>query len=335
MYPFFLKCLLLLPPEFSHHVALTLLRWLFPSSRVKRLIKQFPQHPVDVSGFRLPNPIGLAAGLDKDGRCLEAWFGMGFGFIEVGTVTPRPQAGNPKPRLFRLKKFKALINRMGFNNEGVDALVEKLKQRQVSGIVGVNIGKNRDTPLEKAVEDYCLCLEKIYPYADYVTINISSPNTPKLRELQGEQYLDQLLRILMASRNTLAEKYDRPLPLWVKIAPDLSAKELMPILDLFLKHEIDGVIASNTSLNREPVVTHKHSLEAGGLSGSPIYRQTKEIVATCVKYLAGRLPVIAVGGIDSPERVREILAIGATAVQVYSAFIYQGPGLIKKIIKSL
>lgn len=335
LYRILLNCLLLLPPEFSHHLTLTLLRWIYSPKRVNQIVKKIPQHPVKIANINFSNPIGLAAGLDKDGRCIDAWFAMGFGFVEVGTVTPQPQAGNPKPRLFRLKKYQALINRMGFNNQGVDALVERLKRRRVSGVVGVNIGKNRDTPLEKAVDDYQICLEKVYPYADYVTINISSPNTPGLRELQGEAYLDHLLEVLMRSRNRLQAQQNRSVPLFVKIAPDLDESELSIMLNIFLKHGVDAVIATNTSLMREPVADHYHVGEEGGLSGTPIYSQSKWIVEFCVKHVTGRLPIIAVGGIDSPERAQEMLHVGAFAMQIYTAFIYQGPVLIKKIINCL
>lgn len=335
VYRFFLQCLLLLPPEFSHQLTLKLIRWIYPAHRVKRLTKKFPQHPIEIAGLHLSNPVGLAAGLDKDGQCLDAWFAFGFGFIEVGTVTPKAQAGNPKPRLFRLKKFKALINRMGFNNAGVDALVEHLKKRSVPGIVGVNIGKNRDTPLEKAVEDYCICLQKIYPFSDYVTVNISSPNTPGLRDLQEKDYLDNLLHRLMALRNKLEQQHQRRLPLFVKIDADLEEKALISMLDIFLKHKVDGIIAINTSLSRETVKTHQYAREAGGLSGDPIYTYTKKIVKTCINYLDGQIPVIAVGGINSPERVQEMLNLGASAVQIYSSFIFEGPLLINKIINKL
>ncbi|MCB1827706.1 MAG: quinone-dependent dihydroorotate dehydrogenase [Coxiellaceae bacterium] len=335
MHKFFLKFLLCLPPEFSHHLALFFLKWFYPASCAERLRKKLPKHPVQIAGLNLPNPVGLAAGLDKDARCIDAWFAMGFGFVEVGTVTPKPQSGNPKPRLFRLKKYKALINRMGFNNQGVDALVKRLKRRRVSGVLGVNIGKNRDTPLERAVDDYRYCLEKVYPCADYVTVNISSPNTPGLRELQGERYLEGLLAELVALRNQLNNRYDRKLPLFVKIAPDLSEGELHSTLSTIEKQGIDAIIATNTSIKRDSITAHPLAKEVGGLSGEPIYQYAKSIVVESVKFLQGRIPVIAVGGVSSPERAKDMMAAGASAVQVYSAFIYQGPELIRKIIKSL
>lgn len=335
MYRFFLKFLWLLPAELSHWLTLGLLRWIYCPSMTRRLVHQRPKCPVEIAGLQLPNPIGLAAGLDKDGRCLDAWFALGFGFIEVGTVTPKPQVGNPKPRLFRLKKFKAFINRMGFNNKGIDALVYKLKHRKFQGIVGVNIGKNRGTPLDKAVEDYRLCLQKVYVYADYVTVNISSPNTPDLRKLQSEQYLNDLLRVLMLTRQVMQKKYQRYVPLFVKIDPDLDTLALSSALNIFLKYRIDGIIVANTSLMRESIQSDRYATEAGGLSGDPIYNKTKSMVTACFRRLGNRLPIIAVGGINSPERAEEMLSLGASALQIYSAFIYQGPSIIKRIINYL
>lgn len=330
-----LKFLLLLPTEFAHHLTLKLIRWFYTPARVQRCLKQFPSIPTELAGLSLPNPIGLGAGLDKNAECIDAWFALGFGFVEVGTVTPKPQAGNPKPRLFRLRQFNALINRMGFNNEGVEIVTHRLKQRKVSGIVGINIGKNRDTPLEKAVDDYLFCLEKVYPYVDYVTVNISSPNTVGLRQLQNEAYLDDLLASLMSLRHRLAQQQQREVPIFIKIAPDLDQKELASMLVLFLKHKIDGVIATNTSIERESVALHSKSQEAGGLSGGPIYQRSRAVVTFCIKELAGRIPVIAVGGIDSPKRALAMLELGASAIQLYSGFIYQGPRLIAHIINSL
>jgi len=335
LYRLLLKTLLLLPAECSHHLALRLIRWFYQPKFVTSYIKKNLQLSVKIDNLDLANPLGLAAGLDKDGRCIDAWFAMGFGFVEVGTVTPKAQSGNPKPRLFRLKKDQALINCMGFNNLGVDALVKQLKQRHLPGILGINIGKNFQTPLEKAVDDYRICIEKVYPYADYVAVNISSPNTPGLRELQGEAYLDHLLQNLINLRTQLTDRYQRSVPLFVKIAPDLDEAELILMLNIFLKHKIDAVIAANTSLMRDPVAKHHHANRAGGLSGKPIYPQMKHIVQFCLKHLAGRIPVIAVGGIDSAEKAQEMLELGASAVQIYTGFIYQGPALITNIINKL
>jgi len=335
MYAFLRKLLFLLPPETAHHFTLNCLRWFYRPKLVERCRKHLPEHPVQLFGLSFANPVGLAAGLDKDGQCLDAWFGIGFGFVEVGTVTPKPQAGNPKPRLFRLTAADALINRMGFNNKGVDALVKRLQQRRVSGVVGVNIGKNRDTPLEKAVDDYRYCLSKVYPHADYVTVNISSPNTPGLRELQGADYLDHLLLELMQTRDTLEKVWQRRIPLLVKIAPDLTEKELSVMVKIFKKHAVDGIIATNTSIDHSAVAALKQGDEKGGLSGKPIFKQAKNIIEQLSRLTEGNMPIIAVGGISSAEDAQSMLSAGASAVQLYTGLIYEGPSLISNIIKSI
>ncbi|HYF98173.1 MAG TPA: dihydroorotate dehydrogenase (quinone), partial [Coxiellaceae bacterium] len=262
MYSLLRKVFFRMDPEQSHRLAL----WLLSMPGAAQIIQYFRPKlavkPVKLWGLNFPNPVGLAAGLDKDGECIDAWFALGFGFVELGTVTPKAQAGNPKPRLFRITKASAIINRMGFNNQGVDHLVEKLKQRRLPGIVGVNIGKNKDTPLEQALEDYQHCFGKVYEYADYVTINISSPNTPGLRELQSEHYLNELLAGLKAQQLQLVQKTQRHVPLLVKIAPDLNDEELYVLLDALLRHQIDGVIATNTTLDRRLVTQYKESSES-------------------------------------------------------------------------
>jgi len=331
-YAFLKKILFLLPPEAAHHLTLKLLAWFYRPFLVKHRKKRFSKHPVSLFGLSFPNPVGLAAGLDKDGKCIDAWFGMGFGFVEVGTVTPKPQAGNPKPRLFRLKKAEALINRMGFNNAGVVALLKRLQKRQVPGIVGVNIGKNRDTPLEKAVEDYRYCLCRVYPHADYVTVNISSPNTPGLRELQGADYLDHLLQELMDTRIALEKLWRKRLPILVKIAPDLSEDELKVMVNIFKKQNVDGIIATNTSIDHSAVAGQKHAEEKGGLSGKPIFEKSKKIVKQLSQLTEGQIPIIAVGGITSPEDAQAMLSAGASAVQIYTSLIYHGPGAALSII---
>jgi len=324
-----------LPPETAHHLTLRLARWFYPPCLGKRRCKNALEHPFKLFGLSLANPVGLAAGLDKDGKCMDAWFAMGFGFIEVGTVTPKPQSGNPKPRLFRISDQSALINRMGFNNAGVDALVTRLKQRRVPGIVGVNIGKNKETPLIKAVDDYRYCLEKVFPYADYVTVNISSPNTPGLRALQGAEYLDHLLFELMKTRAALEKDVGKHCPLLVKIAPDLNDLELKAMVELFIKHNIDGIIASNTSIDHSAVESSMHAMEQGGLSGKPIFQRAKTMINRLFHLTEGRIPIIAVGGIHSPEQAKAMLGEGASAVQIYTGLIYEGPSLIRKIIRAL
>ncbi len=333
MYSFLRTLLFLFPPETAHHLTLKFIRWIYQPYLAKRCRKRLPKRPINLFGLLFPNPIGLAAGMDKDGECLDAWFAMGFGFIEVGTVTPKPQAGNPKPRLFRLVSEKGLINRMGFNNEGVDVLVKRLQQRRVEGIIGVNIGKNRDTPLIKAVDDYRYCFSKVYPYADYVTVNISSPNTPGLRELQGANYLDHLLLALMQTRDSLEKIWKRQVPLLVKISPDLTEEELKVMVDIFKKHNVDGIIATNTSIDRSAISHLKAADEKGGLSGKPIFQRAKKIIEHLFRLTQGAIPIIAVGGIDSPEDAKAMLSAGASAVQLYTGFIYEGPSLVSNTIK--
>lgn len=279
--------------------------------------------------------MGLAAGLDKNGDCIDAFASMGFGFVEIGTVTPRPQAGNPKPRLFRLPEKHAIINRMGFNNKGVDHLVEQVKQAQFNGPIGINIGKNKDTEEANALDDYLICLNKVYPYASYVTINISSPNTPGLRNLQYGEALDSLLAGLKAAQETLTQTHGKYVPLFIKIAPDLSDVEIESIAKSLINSKMDGVIATNTTLSRDAVQGLNHADEMGGLSGSVMTEMSLEVTRKLAKALDRSIPIIGVGGIDSPEAAQARLDAGASLVQVYSAFIYQGPSLVKRIVKAL
>ncbi|MCL9776735.1 quinone-dependent dihydroorotate dehydrogenase [Vibrio methylphosphonaticus] len=297
--------------------------------------QHLPNRPVECMGLTFKNPVGLAAGLDKNGECIEAFGAMGFGFVEVGTVTPRPQSGNDKPRLFRLVEAEGIINRMGFNNLGVDNLVENVKKAKYDGIIGINIGKNKDTPIENGAEDYVICMEKVYEHAGYIAVNISSPNTPGLRSLQYGEALDDLLCELKAKQAELASKHSKYVPLALKIAPDLSDDELQQICDSLIKNKIDGVIATNTTLDRSIVEGMKHANEAGGLSGRPVQSRSTEVVRLLAKYLDGQLPIIGVGGIDSYVSAKEKLMAGAELVQVYSGFIYQGPKLVKEIVKNL
>ncbi|EJK2114767.1 quinone-dependent dihydroorotate dehydrogenase [Vibrio navarrensis] len=297
--------------------------------------QQLPHRPVECMGLTFRNPVGLAAGLDKNGECIEAFDAMGFGFVEVGTVTPRPQSGNDKPRLFRLVNAEGIINRMGFNNEGVDYLIENVKKAKYSCILGINIGKNKDTPIEKGVEDYLICMDKVYEYAGYIAVNISSPNTPGLRSLQYGEALDELLSALKHKQEELAEKYSKYVPLTLKIAPDLTDEEIKQICQSLIKNKIDGVIATNTTLDRSIVEGMKYANEAGGLSGRPLQSRSTEVVRLLHQELQGDIPIIGVGGIDSFVAAKEKMMAGANLVQVYSGFIYHGPGLVRDIVKNL
>ncbi|MEF1290944.1 quinone-dependent dihydroorotate dehydrogenase [Vibrio sp. M260118] len=297
--------------------------------------QQLPHRPVECMGLTFRNPVGLAAGLDKNGECIEAFDAMGFGFVEVGTVTPRPQSGNDKPRLFRLVEAEGIINRMGFNNLGVDNLVENVKKAKYDCVLGINIGKNKDTPIEKGAEDYLICMEKVYEYAGYIAVNISSPNTPGLRSLQYGEALDELLAELKTKQAELAEKHGKYVPLALKIAPDLSDDEIKQICESLLKNRIDAVIATNTTLDRSIVEGMKHANEAGGLSGRPVQNRSTEVVRSLHEQLKGQIPVIGVGGVDSYVAAKEKLMAGAELVQVYSGFIYHGPSLVKDIVKNL
>jgi dihydroorotate dehydrogenase len=281
------------------------------------------QAPVDVMGLRFPNRVGLAAGLDKNGTAIHGLGQLGFGFLEVGTVTPRPQPGNPRPRLFRLPEQRAIINRMGFNNAGIGALLETLSHSRYQGILGINIGKNFDTPIERAVDDYLICLDKAYPAASYITVNISSPNTKNLRQLQGASELRQ---------GVLADRHGKYVPLALKIAPDLEPGQIDTIADTLKRHRIDAVIATNTTLGREGVESSPLADEAGGLSGAPLFEKSTAVIRNLAIALAGELPIIAAGGIDSGERARSKIEAGATLVQIYSGLIYRGPRLVTECI---
>jgi dihydroorotate dehydrogenase len=324
-----------LDPEVAHELAIANFKR-FNGTPFDLFYRQrLPNRPVECMGLTFKNPVGLAAGLDKNGECIEAFGAMGFGFIEVGTVTPRPQPGNDKPRIFRLVEAEGLINRMGFNNLGVDHLVENVKKAKYDGILGINIGKNKDTPIESGAQDYLLCMEKVYEHAGYIAVNISSPNTPGLRTLQYGDALDSLLAELKSKQNELAEKHGKYVPLALKIAPDLTNEEISQICDSLLKNNIDGVIATNTTLDRTIVEGMKHSNEMGGLSGRPVQLRSTEVVRQLYANLGEQIPIIGVGGIDSFVAAKEKMLAGAKLVQIYSAFIYQGPGLVKKIVKNI
>ena len=297
--------------------------------------QQLPHRPVECMGLTFRNPVGLAAGLDKNGECIEAFDAMGFGFIEVGTVTPRPQPGNDQPRLFRLVEAEGIINRMGFNNLGVDHLVENVKKAKFDCVLGINIGKNKDTPIEDGAQDYLICMEKVYEHAGYIAVNISSPNTPGLRTLQYGEALDELLVALKTKQAELAEKHGKYVPVALKIAPDLSDQELKQICESLIKNDIDGVIATNTTLDRTIVEGMKHANEAGGLSGRPLQSRSTEVIRLLYQELGDKLPIIGVGGVDSFVSAKEKLMAGSKLVQVYSGFIYKGPGLVADIVKNI
>ena len=294
--------------------------------------------PVEIAGLRFPNRIGLAAGLDKNGRCIDGLGAIGFGFIEVGTVTPKAQPGNPKPRMFRLPEANALINRLGFNNDGLDAFVANVKRarfRQNGGILGLNIGKNAATPIEDAVDDYLLCLDGVYPHADYVTLNISSPNTKNLRALQTDAALDALLGAVQERRTRLAAQHGRRVPVFLKIAPDLDDAQIAAIAATLQRHAIDGVIATNTTIARDAVKQMRHGDEAGGLSGAPVFEASNRVIALLRSALGPAFPIIGVGGVLSAADARAKVAAGANLVQIYTGFIYQGPPLIAAAARAL
>ena len=335
LYPIIRPALFQLDPERAHELTIRQLK-LIRGTPFERLVHQHvPSRPVSCMGLQFDNPLGLAAGLDKNGECIDAFGMMGFGFVEVGTVTPRPQAGNDKPRLFRLVEAEGIINRMGFNNLGVDHLVENVKKARFKGIIGINIGKNKDTPVEQGKDDYLICMEKTYAHAGYITVNISSPNTPGLRTLQYGEALDDLLSAIKNKQQELQKRHLKYVPVAVKIAPDLSEEELIQVADSLVRHHIDGVIATNTTLDRSLVEGLKHAGESGGLSGRPVQLKSTQIIHRLNQELQGRLPIIGVGGIDSLTAAKEKLAAGASLIQIYSGFIYKGPGLVKDIVKNI
>ncbi|HXY22698.1 MAG TPA: quinone-dependent dihydroorotate dehydrogenase [Burkholderiaceae bacterium] len=321
--------------ERTHDLTLEALQRAYDIGATRLCRTALDDDPVQVMGLQFPNRVGLAAGLDKDGAHIDALGCLGFGFIEVGTVTPRPQPGNPKPRLFRLPKAQALINRLGFNNAGVSQFVTNVRRSHYAGVLGLNIGKNATTPIASALDDYRACLDAVYPYAGYVTINISSPNTKDLRNLQGEEELGQLLAALQAERERLGQSYGRRVPLAVKIAPDLEPEQIMRIADTLVANHIDAVIATNTTIARDAVAGLPHSMETGGLSGRPLRQLSTQVVQQLSEHLQGALPIIAVGGIleaaDAVEKVRA----GASLVQLYTGLIYRGPVLVHECRQAL
>ena len=322
-------------PETAHERTLKMLQGAGQDGKPHWMVGAVPDCPVNVMGLRFPNPLGLAAGMDKNGDCIQGFGSLGFGFLEIGTVTPRPQPGNSKPRLFRLVEHEGIINRMGFNNEGVEHLVAQARQRTYKGVVGINLGKNFDTPIEEANKDYVKGLRAVYDTADYVAINISSPNTTNLRELQKEDALASLLGALASAREDLVVQHGTRVPLALKIAPDVTEEQLDAIVGLLLEHGMDGVIATNTTIDRSAVQGHPRAGETGGLSGAPVRARSTEVVRGLASRLDGRLPIIGVGGIFGPDDAKEKLDAGASLIQVYSGLIYKGPRMVKQIVTSL
>ena len=324
------SCLFFLNPEVAHKLTLALLRCLYWLKVTKLFTRKAV--PCRAMGLNFSNSVGLAAGFDKNGEYIDALADLGFGFIEVGTVTPKPQDGNPKPRIFRITAARAIINRLGFNNKGVDYLVEQLKKTRYKGILGINIGKNKDTPNENAVDDYLYCFKRVIPYASYITINLSSPNTPELRNLQHGELLRNLLHTLKQEQQVFHATEQKYVPIVVKISPDLMPEELQQMAEVFLAEKIDGVIATNTTLERDAVEGLLHASEAGGLSGGPLTKQSTMIIKQLSQLLGNKIPIIGCGGVMCAEDAREKMAAGASLIQVYTGLIYRGPGLIGELV---
>jgi len=336
MYPLARPFLFALDAERAHGLTLSALELAWRTGTTPLIAARPAPMPTAAFGLDFPNPVGLAAGLDKNGEHIDALFSLGFGFVEIGTVTPRPQAGNPKPRLFRLPRHAAIINRMGFNNAGVDALVRNVERsRQRTGPLGINIGKNKDTPNEDALSDYLACMEKVYPLADYITVNISSPNTAGLRELQEEQALRRLVGGLREAQERLAVQHGRRVPMLVKVAPDLSDRDIEAAARVLGELEVDGVIATNTTIGREGVERDPRAAETGGLSGAPLLGQSTLVLRRLRARLPERIPLIGVGGIQSGADAVAKMSAGATLVQCYSGLIFRGPALIGECVDAI
>nr|WP_284700872.1 quinone-dependent dihydroorotate dehydrogenase [Robbsia betulipollinis] len=335
MYPLARRSLFRLDAERAHHLTLAALGAAGRAGLSGCVAGRAVKAPVTVMGLRFDNAVGLAAGLDKEGACIDGLAGLGFGFIEVGTVTPRPQPGNPRPRMFRIPEAQALINRMGFNNGGVDRFLANVQASRWKGVLGLNIGKNASTPIERAVEDYLYCLDRVYPFASYVAINISSPNTKNLRQLQGASELDELLGALTERRRQLSEMHGKQVPLALKIAPDLDEAGIQNIADTVLRHRIDGVIACNTTLSRAAVQGLPHADEAGGLSGAPVRDASNRVIAALHARLGDAVPIIGVGGVLCAADALAKIDAGASLVQVYSGLIYRGPALVAECATAL
>lgn len=337
-YPLARSFLFGMDPEHAHELTLAALAGIQHTPFMPLVGQPRVDDPVTIAGLRFPNRIGLAAGLDKNGRCIDAFGALGFGFVEVGTVTPLAQPGNPRPRMFRIPARGALVNRMGFNNDGLAAFlgnVRRARFRRRGGVLGLNIGKNAATPIARAADDYLACLDGVYPHADYVTVNISSPNTRNLRDLQSEAALDALLGALRERRAELALRHGREVPLFLKIAPDLDAGQIDAIAALLVRHGIDGVVATNTTLARDAVAGLPHAEEAGGLSGTPVLEASNRVIARLRSALGERFPIIGVGGVSDAASARAKRAAGADLVQLYTGFVYHGPPLVREAAEAL
>jgi len=337
-YPLARQALFAMDAEAAHEATLNALQRAYDCSLTRGLMHSRILAPTTLMGLALQNPVGLAAGLDKNGAHIDAMGNLGFGFVEVGTVTPRAQPGNPKPRMFRLPEAQALINRLGFNNQGLDTFLSNVQRstwRTQGGVIGLNIGKNADTPIERAADDYLIGLAGVYPHADYITVNISSPNTKNLRALQGEHELDELLSQLARRRQELAAQYQRRVPLAVKIAPDLTEEQIDIITEVLPRHGIDGVIATNTTIARDAVQGLAHAQEVGGLSGAPLHARSLEVIARLRAKLGPDFAIIGVGGIVSGKHAAEKISAGANAVQLYTGLIYKGPALVGECVREI
>lgn len=319
-----------LDPEHAHDLTLSSIDRAACTGALRLVAGAPVDDPVEVMGLRFRNRVGLAAGLDKNGAHVDAFAALGFGFVEVGTVTPKAQPGNPRPRMFRLPQARALINRMGFNNEGVDAFVANVSRARYDGVLGLNIGKNAATPIERAIDDYLSCLERVYPHASYVTVNISSPNTKNLRQLQGADELDAMLAALRERQQRLVDRHKRYVPLALKIAPDLDDLQIETIAAKLRAHAIDAVIATNTTVSRDAVAGMRHAQEAGGLSGAPVLEASNRVIRALRALLPAGYPIIGVGGVMSADDACSKIVAGATLVQVYTGLIYRGPALVRE-----
>jgi len=333
MYRYIRSLLFLLNPELAHHISMKGLKLACFFGLIRR--KNITSKPIMIMGLKFPNRVGLAAGLDKNAEYITSLSKLGFGFIELGTVTPRSQPGNSKPRSFRLIEEEGIINRFGFNNVGIDQFIENIKKAKFKGVLGINIGKNFDTPIDRAVEDYLICFRKSYRYAGYIAINISSPNTKNLRHLQSDKYLEILLKSLKTEQKILHKKFKKLVPFVVKVSPDNSSKQLDSIAKLLLKYKVNGVIATNTTIDRKGILNSKYSMEEGGLSGAPLNKKSTNVIKHLNKCLDGKIPIIGVGGIITADDGIEKIKNGASLIQIYTGLIFRGHELVNELRKAI